>query len=77
MNFEAIIGVSVRATSSENSTAMAAVKPKGLNSSPAMPFMKDTGMNTAHRVREVATTASPISMAASVAACKGGLPMRR
>jgi hypothetical protein len=77
MYFDAIMGVSVRATSSENSTAIAAVNPKGLKNSPGMPPMNATGMNTAHSVSEVATTASPISMAASVAACTGGLPMRR
>ena len=77
MHFDAIIGVSVRATSSENSTAMVAVKAKGLKNSPGMPSMNATGMNTAHSVSVVATTARPISMAASVAACSGGLPMRR
>src|SRR6185369_8993006 len=77
MYFDAIIGVSMRATSSENSTAMVAVKAKGLKNWPGMPSMKATGTNTAHSVNVVATTARPISMAASLAACKGGLPMRR
>jgi hypothetical protein len=42
-----------------------------------MPGMKATGTNTAARVSEVAITAVPISCAASIAACIGGLPMRR
>ena len=73
----AIIGVSMRATSSENSTDTVAVKAKGRKNSPGMPPMKATGTNTAHSVKVVATTARPISMAASLAACSGFLPMRR
>ena len=42
-----------------------------------MPGMKATGTNTAARVSEVAMTAVPISSAASRAASKGVLPMRK
>ena len=66
-----------RATSSENSTAAAAVQPNSRKNLPGMPGMNATGMNTAASVQEVATTARPISSAASSAACRGGLPMRR
>ena len=57
-----------RATASENSTAMATVMPNCLKYCPAMPPMKETGTNTAAMVSVVATTASPISSAASMAA---------
>ena len=75
--YAAIIGVNVRATSSENSTATVTVKPNGAKNCPAIPLMKATGMNTAQIVNDVATTARPISIAASVAACFGFLPWRR
>ena len=42
-----------------------------------MPGIKATGTNTAASVNEVAITATPISSAASLAACIGGLPIRR
>ena len=45
--YAAIIGVSVRATSSENSTATTTVKLNGPKNSPAMPLMNATGTNTA------------------------------
>ena len=64
--YAAIIGVSMRATSSENITATAAVKANGRKNSPGMPPMNATGTNTAHNVSVVATTARPISIAASV-----------
>ena len=69
--------MSVRATSSENSTATVTVKPNGRKNSPAMPPMNATGMNTAQIVSVVATTARPISIAASIAASRGFLPMRK
>ena len=75
--YAAIIGVSVRATSSENSTATVTVKPKGRKNSPGMPPMNATGMNTAHIVSVVATTARPISIAASVAASQRRLALRK
>ena len=61
-------GVIRRATKSENSTATATVRPKLLKNCPTMPVMKDTGANTATMVAVVATTARPISSAASRAA---------
>ncbi len=57
-----------RATSSEKNTAAATVRPNCLKYCPVMPPMKLTGRNTAMMVAEVATTASPISSAASSAA---------
>ena len=42
-----------------------------------MPLMKAVGRKTAISVKVVAITARPISSAASSAACKGVLPMRR
>ena len=75
--YAAIIGVSMRATSNENITATAAVKANGRKNSPGTPPMNATGTNTAHSVSVVATTARPISIAASVAASSGFLPLRR
>ena len=75
--YAAIIGVSTRATISEAITASAAVQPNCLKNLPAMPLMKAVGRNTAISVKVVAITASPISSAASIAACIGVLPMRR
>ena len=65
-----------RATSSEKNTAPATVSPNCLKNCPEMPPMKLTGRNTAMMVAEHATTASPISSAASSAAWKPLLPMR-
>ena len=65
-----------RATSSEKKTAAATVRPNCLKYWPVMPGMKLTGTNTAMIVAEVATTARPISSAASSAAWKPVLPMR-
>ena len=65
-----------RATSSEKNTAAATVRPNWMKYCPTMPDMKLTGRNTAMIVAEVATTASPISSAASSAAWKPVLPMR-
>ena len=75
--YAAIIGVNVRATSSEHSTATTTVKLNGPKNSPAMPLMNATGTNTAQIVSVVATTARPISIAASMAASFGFLPMRK
>ena len=75
--YAAIIGVSSRATSSENSTAVAAVQPNSRKNLPATPGMNATGTNTAASVADVAITARPISSAASIAACFGGLPIAR
>jgi hypothetical protein len=77
MKRAASIGVSKRATSSENSTAAAAVQPNSRKNLPVTPGMKATGTNTAARVAEVAITAMPISSVASMAACSGGLPIAR
>ena len=77
MMYAAIMGVSMRATTSEANTASAAVQPNCLKNLPAMPLMKAVGKNTAISVKVVAMTARPISSAASSAACRGVLPMRR
>ena len=61
----AISGVSSRATSNENITAIATVRPNCRKYCPAMPPMKLTGAKTAMIVIEIAMTARPISSAAS------------
>ncbi len=66
--YAAIIGVSSRATINEVVTAMAAVQPNCLKNLPTMPLMNAVGKNTATSVNVVATTARPISSAASIAA---------
>ncbi len=62
------MGVTSRATSSENSTCTDTVMPNCLKNWPAMPGMKLAGINMATIVRLIATTARPISSAASIAA---------
>ena len=57
-----------RATMREMNTAAATVSPNCLKYWPLTPPMKLTGRNTAMMVNEVATTARPISSAASMAA---------
>ena len=69
-------GVRSRATSSENTTAIATEMPNWRKNCPGTLDMKLTGMNTATMVSVVATTARPISSDASSAACIGVLPMR-
>ncbi len=61
----------MRATISENTTAAATVSPNWRKNCPGMPGMKATGTNTARMVAVVATTASPISAEASIAARQG------
>ena len=63
-----IIGVSIRATTSENITAIAAVQPNWTKNLPGTPLMNAVGRNTATSVKVVAITARPISSAASIAA---------
>jgi hypothetical protein len=58
----------MRATSSENSTEQHTAIAKARKNCPGMPPMKATGRNTATMVKVVATTAKPISSAASIAA---------
>ena len=66
--YAATSGVIRRATNNEKNTAAATVKPNCLKYWPVNPPMKLTGRNTAMIVADVATTASPISSAASSAA---------
>ena len=73
--YAAIIGVSSRATSSDARIASTAVQPNCLKNLPGMPAMKAVGRNTATSAKVVATTARPISSAASIAAWYGLLPM--
>ena len=61
-------GVISRAIISEKNTAAATVRPNSRKNWPVMPPMKETGRNTAMMTAEVATTARPISSAASIAA---------
>ncbi len=77
IKYAAIIGVSMRATTSEANTASDAVQPNCLKNLPTTPLMKAVGKNTAISVKVVAITARPISSAASIAAWYGDLPMRR
>ena len=63
-----IIGVSMRATTSEKKTAIAAVQPNWTKNLPGTPLMNAVGRNTAISVKVVAMTARPISSAASIAA---------
>ncbi len=65
MKYAATTGVMNRATSSENSTAMATVRPNWRKYWPAMPPMKLTGAKIAAIDSEIAMTARPISSAAS------------
>ena len=67
----------MRATTSEKNTATAAVQPNCTKYMPTSPPISEVGRNTAIRVNVVATTASPISSAASVAARRGVLPISR
>ena len=60
-SFEASIGVSVSATSAENSTDAASVKPNSRNRRPRSPGRNEIGTNTAASVSVVAMTAKPIS----------------
>ncbi len=70
------MGVSTRATSSEDSTATTAVQPNCLKNRPGTPLIIAVGMKTTTRVMVVAITARAISVTASPAACLMGLPMR-
>src|ERR1041385_89418 len=65
---DAIIGVSVNATSIDTAIANAIVMPKLNRNLPTMPLMKATGRNTAISDSVVASTASPISLVAWIAA---------
>ncbi len=58
----------MRATSSCISTATTTVKPNCLKNWPEMPGIRPTGRNTATIDMVVATTARPISSAASIEA---------
>ena len=69
-----IIGVSVKLTNSDTSTAKAIVRPKLCMKRPTMPLMKPTGAKIATSENVVARTARPISRVASIAACIGGMP---
>ena len=60
------MGVIMRATTSDISTAATTVSPKFLKNWPETPGISPTGRNTATIENVVATTASPISSAASI-----------
>ena len=64
------MGVRVKDTSIETTTAPAQVNPKALMKRPAIPPMNPTGMKTASRDTVVASTASPISLVPRSAASK-------
>ena len=73
----AIIGVRVNDTSMDTATAKLTVRPNWKKKRPMIPFMTATGRNTAMMQEVVASTARPISLVASDAACSGGLPISR
>ncbi len=62
-----------RATARLSSTETTTVKPKFLKNCPEMPGIRPTGRNTATIAMVVATTARPISSAASIDGLIGGL----
>ena len=62
------MGVIMRATARLISTAATTVSPKFLKYCPATPGISPTGKNTATIVIVVASTARPISSAASIEA---------
>src|ERR1044072_9477924 len=62
------MGVNVNETSSETSTATAAVIPNWNRNRPETEDMSDTGRKITHRQNVVAMTASPMSAVASYAA---------
>ena len=71
------MGVTSRATSSENRMEMTAVQANCLKNKPTMPPINAIGKKTDTSAKVVASTASPISSAASMAASYGLLPMRK
>jgi hypothetical protein len=74
-SFDASIGVSVSATSAENNTDAASVKPNSLNRRPRSPGRNEIGTKTAASVSVVAMTAKPISRPPLTAATSGGSPI--
>ena len=64
----------MKLTSSDTITANAIVRPKLCMKRPTMPLMKPTGAKIATSDSVVASTASPISLVPSIAACIGGMP---
>src|SRR2546427_2986222 len=65
------IGVNVRATNPEITTAPATAIPNSLSSRPVEPRRKPNGVNTATSAIVVAITAKPISLVPLTAACSG------
>ncbi len=65
-----------RATSRLISTEMTTVRPNCLKNCPEIPGISATGRNTATMAKVVATTAMPISSAASIDARHADFPMR-
>jgi len=65
------IGVNVRATNPEITTAPATAMPNSLNSRPVAPRRNPSGVNTATSAIVVAITAKPISLVPLTAACSG------
>jgi hypothetical protein len=74
---EESMGVMVKETNSETSTAKVTVIPNWKKNRPTIPFITATGTNTATMENVVASTASPISAVASAAARRAGLPISR
>jgi hypothetical protein len=78
-SFDVIMGVSVSATTAENTTAAATDTPNSPNSLPTLPCRYEMGRKTATSTRVVATTAKVISRLPFIAASSGCSPcsMRR
>ena len=71
---EHIIGVSVRHTKAETSTATVTVTANSRNSRPTIPPINSSGMNTATREKLIDTMVKPISPAPLIAASIGFMP---
>ena len=68
------MGVSVRATKPDTTTAPASASANSTNKRPVRPGVKASGAYTATRVSVMATMAKPISRAPRMAAANGAMP---
>ena len=68
------MGVSVKATKPDTTTAPASAKANSTNSRPVLPGVKASGAYTATKVAVIVTTAKPISRAPLMLAEKGSMP---
>src|SRR5690606_17774277 len=68
------MGVNVKDTKADISTADARTTPNSLNNLPTNPSKNITGRNTAAKVTEIEITAKKISLAPFIAASNGDIP---